>query len=289
MTTEVEKLLEDKEVYYFSKGKDLLVHCFNPEHDDSNPSMRIDREDGQFHCFGCGFKGNVFTRFNRYRNIFSSRVRRTMSTIKELRKASWSGYEYPTDAFFISEPFRGISKEVLESFGAFRTNDLGMEDRIVFPIRDSREIIVGFQGRYEHTNVPPKYLMYPAEVSLPLYPSVARIELINNSIVLVEGLLDALSLHSKGLKNVVCAFGTKSISYDSVRDLLMPYMVVGCEKVYIMMDGDDAGRKANSHIQKCIKHSTDLLVEIIHLEDSQDPADLPINYVNSLKEYLLKD
>lgn len=44
--TEVEQLLTDKDVVYHSKGKDLLVKCFNPEHDDDNPSMRIDREDG---------------------------------------------------------------------------------------------------------------------------------------------------------------------------------------------------------------------------------------------------
>ncbi len=44
--TDVEQLLRDKDIYYVPKGKDVLVKCFNPEHDDSSPSMRIDREEG---------------------------------------------------------------------------------------------------------------------------------------------------------------------------------------------------------------------------------------------------
>lgn len=287
--TDVEQLLQDKEIQFHPKGKDLLIVCLNPEHDDSNPSMRVDREDGQFHCFSCGYKGNVFTRFNRFRNVFNSRVKQTKETIEDLRKASWSGYPYPRDAFFVTTEFRGISPETMQKFHAFRSKEHGMEERIVFPIFDSREIIIGFQGRYEFSDAKPKYLAYPRGQSLPLYPNPQRITPINNSIILVEGLLDALYLHSRGLTNVVAIFGTSRINYDNVIDLLTPYMLLGCDKVYLMMDGDKAGRKANNNIEKCIKHKTDLLVEQLAMEDDTDPAELSDEQIDILRKYLLNN
>ena len=44
----VEELLQSKDVYFIPKGADALVRCLNPDHDDRNPSMRIDRITGVF-------------------------------------------------------------------------------------------------------------------------------------------------------------------------------------------------------------------------------------------------
>jgi|TARA_B110000908_G_C10262223_1_gene460232 DNA primase len=286
MTTEVEKLLTDKDVTFHSKGKDLLIKCFNPEHEDENPSMRVDREDGMYHCLGCGYKGNVFTRFNRYRNIFNSRVNGVKELITELRKASWAGFDIPTDAFFINEMFRGIPAHIMTKFDAHTTNNMGMEDRMVFPISDNRGVIIGFQGRFIHTDAKPKYLMYPAGVSLPWYPAVNKLEMINASIILTEGLLDALYLHGKGMTNAVTIFGTKSVTFDTILDLLTPFMLAGLQKVYLLMDGDSAGRNAAEHIEKMIKHKTDLIVESIPLEEGEDPATMSDHEINKLKKYL---
>ena len=284
--TEVEKLLTDKEVVFYSKGKDLLVQCFNPEHDDDNPSLRIDRMDGKFHCFGCGYKGNVFTRFNRYRNIFNSRIQGIKDTMSELRKASWTGYETPTDAFFMYENYRGIPADVMKQFRAFKTDNIGMEGRVVFPITDNRETIVGFQGRLFNSDATPKYMAYPAEVSLPWYPSANKIKPLNNSIILVEGLLDALYLHGKGITNAVTIFGTKSVKYDNVLDHLTQYLLMGVDTIYLMMDGDTAGHKASEFISHIIKQQTDLIVKEIHIGDDLDPATLSDEYLENLRNDL---
>lgn len=283
---EVEQLLVDKKIHFVPKGKDLLVHCLNPEHDDTRPSMRIDREDGLFHCFGCGYKGNVFLRFNRYRNVFNSKVRAIKESIMEIRRASWSGFEIPQDAFFVSVDFRGIPGAVIEKFQGFQTSELGMEDRLVFPITDAREVIIGYQGRYINTSATPKYRMYPEEVSLGWYPSANKIVMTNGTIILVEGLLDAFYLHGKGLENAVTTFGTKSVKFDNIEDLLMPYMLAGLQKVFLLMDGDAAGRSANEHIKNCIEQKTDLLVEIISLQDGIDPATMPDKEINMIKNLL---
>lgn len=40
-------------------GKKFLILCCIPEHSDTHPSLRIDREYGYVKCYGCGFKGRL--------------------------------------------------------------------------------------------------------------------------------------------------------------------------------------------------------------------------------------
>ena len=50
---EAVKFLEEKGIDYTLSGKDAVIQCLNPEHDDNNPSMRVDKLTGMFHCFSC--------------------------------------------------------------------------------------------------------------------------------------------------------------------------------------------------------------------------------------------
>ena len=81
-----EDLLREKKIQYTLSGRDALIHCLNPEHDDNSPSMRVDKVTGIFHCFSCGYKGNLFTfygapasplevRMHRIKEGFSCRAR----------------------------------------------------------------------------------------------------------------------------------------------------------------------------------------------------------------------
>lgn len=280
--SDVEKLLTDKGIHHIRKGKDVLVVCLNPEHDDSNPSMRIDVEEGKFHCLSCGYKGNIFSFFNRHRNVFNSKVKKLRDRLVDIRKASWAGFELPHDAFFVSRDFQGIPVDILQKFKAFTTSEYGMEDRIVFPIFDSNNRIVAFQGRYTHTDISPKYLVYPKETSLPWYPNQFETN-VNNGIILVEGLRDMLFLRSKGFDNAVAVFGTKSINYDNIVEHLTPYMLKGLDTVYILMDGDSAGKSAANHIENCITRKTDLITKILELPEGVDPATMDEQQLKTLR------
>jgi hypothetical protein len=48
-------------------GKDLLATC--PFHPDQNPSLKINPEDGRYHCFSCGAGGDTFTFFGRLKGL----------------------------------------------------------------------------------------------------------------------------------------------------------------------------------------------------------------------------
>lgn len=61
MTNDVENLLRENGIQYKTCGDSLVTLCLNPLHNDHNPSMKIRKDNGLFHCFACGFKGNYYT------------------------------------------------------------------------------------------------------------------------------------------------------------------------------------------------------------------------------------
>lgn len=281
----VDELLKEKGIYFTLSGKDYLIKCLNPEHDDSNPSCRVDKVDGRTHCFSCGFKTNIYKYFGvlsgNQVNIRIAKLKEKINTLK----LSTVGLEYPDQMVPFTHIFRGISKETLKLFGAFRLSEenkdmRGFEDRIIFPIKDITGKIVMFLGRHTLSSGNPKYLNYPSGVTIPLYPTKIR----NKSIVLVEGIFDMLNCYDKGLDNVVCTFGTNTLQKDT-RLKLLPYKTQGVEKVYLMFDGDDAGREATKKLKPLLEEC-EFEVEVITLEDGQDPGELSQDYVDSIREYI---
>ena len=65
--------------------KDAVISCLNPEHDDTNPSMRVDRVTGIFHCFSCGYKGNLFTYYGAPASPTEVRIHRIKEKIQKLK------------------------------------------------------------------------------------------------------------------------------------------------------------------------------------------------------------
>jgi len=68
MSDPILELLQKNGLGYSVSGRDYLIKCLNPEHEDNNPSFRIDRVSGAAHCFSCGFKTNIFKYFGVFTN-----------------------------------------------------------------------------------------------------------------------------------------------------------------------------------------------------------------------------
>lgn len=283
----VDELLKEKGVYYTPSGHDYLIKCLNPEHDDSNPSCRVHKDTGTTHCFSCGFRTNIYKYFGILTgNQVHVKVAKLKEKIQQLMVSS-EGLEFPDTYVPYTHAMRGISSETLKKFGAFYLSmeDKGMpgfEDRIIFPIKDITDKIVMFLGRHTLSHGNPRYLNFPRHVQIPMYP--VRMEKGTKSIVLVEGIFDMLNCYDKGLTNVVCTFGTNTMQKDTHQKLI-PYKTQGIDKVYIMFDGDDAGREAAKKIKPLIEQE-ELVVEIIELEQDTDPGELSEEYIHSIKEYI---
>lgn len=281
MSDPVLELLKDKGVYFSISGKDYVTKCFNPEHSDNTPSFRIDKATGIAHCFSCGFKTNIFKFYGLLTNNVSIRVVKLKEKLK-LLKESTNGLDPLDGAKPITQAFRGISKETLKIFGAFETDRVDqMQDRIIFPITDVRSKTVCYVGRHSMSNGNPRYVNYPAGVTIPLFPT--KFDEHYRTIVLVEGIFDMLNLYDKGLQNVVCTFGTSKLLND-VEQKLLSYKVMGVEKIFILYDGDQPGRDAAKKIKPLIE-AADFIVEIIDLPEGQDPGIITEDDVKQLIEY----
>lgn len=44
-----------------ASGRDVMISCPTPGHEDSTPSCIVHPDAGTFYCFGCGAHGDVFT------------------------------------------------------------------------------------------------------------------------------------------------------------------------------------------------------------------------------------
>ena len=273
----VEELLQSKHVPFMPKGKDYVVSCLNPEHDDNNPSMRIDQITGIFHCFSCGFKGNVFVHFGEKASFLHLRRELVKKKIREKRAES-VGLPFPRSALPYVGNWRNIKPETYRKFEAFQEHE-AFVGRIVFPIRDISGRIVAFNARHM-TGGTPKYLISPPGARMPLFP--AKIDPIQASVILVEGIYDMINLHDKGLTNAVCCFGTRNINEEKLSILRLQ----GIEEAIVFFDGDEAGQTAAAKVQEMCEN-VDLLTRNINVVDI-DPGALTQNQVEKLKDKLYK-
>jgi len=270
---DVENLLNSRSIEFQSKGQDFVIRCLNPEHEDNNPSMHVDKLSGAFHCFSCGYKGNVFKYYNIHRDWQDFRVKKLQKKIIKIRQEAL-GLSMPAGFVPFNRTFRGINKEILRKYNAFTHKD--HEDRIIFPIPDITGKIRAFIGRYMNSNAHPKYMVFPKGVDLPLFPS--KIKPVDGSIILVEGAFDALNLINGGLENTTAVLGANNINKDNLESLRF----LGVRKIYIMFDADEAGRKASKKAEEEL--NTSFLIEHIELPEGVDPGDLSIKDIKHLKE-----
>jgi DNA primase len=171
-----------------------------------------------------------------------------------------------------------ISQTALLQSGLIKEGENGMYDtfrqRTMFPIRDERGQLVGFTGRTDSDNKDvAKYLnslenplFHKSKVLFGLFQNAITIQRMGYA-VLVEGQMDVISLFDHGIDYAIAGSGT-AFSVDQAK-LLSRYT----DRVVIMYDGDDAGKKATySAVPKLLKAG--LAVSICDLPPSSDPDSL---------------
>ena len=281
MSDPVLELLKSKGVPFTISGRDYVTKCFNPEHNDTNPSFRIDRTTGVCHCFSCGFKTNIFKHYGILTNNVSIKVVKLKEKLKALSEV-FSGLAPLDGAKPVNASFRGISVKTLKEFEAFTTDqDEDMVDRIIFPIKDIKDRVTAYVGRHSMSNGNPRYLIRPAHAVVGMYP--AKVPAGTKSLILVEGIFDLLNMWEHGAKNTICTFGTSKLLKDT-SSKLMPYKVMGVENVFILYDGDKPGRDAATTIKPLIEEAG-FTVEIINLPEGEDPGSLDSDNIESIIQY----
>ena len=78
-------LLNKEKISFTVSGQDYQIKCLNPDHDDHNPSLRVDKVNGVMHCFSCGFRGNLFTHFGAPPTQKTIRLHKVRDKIQRIR------------------------------------------------------------------------------------------------------------------------------------------------------------------------------------------------------------
>jgi DNA primase len=113
-------------------------------------------------------------------------------------------------------------------------------DRIIFPIIDVNHAVIGFGGRVLDDSLP-KYLNSPETSVYNKSRSLYGLHLSKDNcrkaqtVYIVEGYLDLLSLHQHGIENAVATLGT-ALTADHVR-MLSRYV----PRMILVYDSDEAG------------------------------------------------
>jgi DNA primase len=284
MSQEVANLLTKNNITYVPSGKDFLIKCLNPEHEDNNPSCRVNRLTGITHCFSCGWSANIFRKFGVLTDSVALKTAKLKAKLQELAVAN-KDIEAIDGHTPLTEEYRGISVATYRAFGTFVTNrHEKLKDRVVFPITDITGKTVVYVGRQRHSNVEPRYLMYPSGITVPLFPAVLPKEY--NSMILVEGIFDMLNLYEHGIKNAVCTFGTNTLTENNIAEKMLAYKTSGIIKVFIMFDGDDPGRDAARKLQPLLENLS-FTVELINIAEDTDPGNTDPETLRKIKEYTI--
>jgi DNA primase len=273
----VEELLEKKGIEFRTSGRDLLVKCLNPEHEDRNPSMRVDKVLGIFNCLSCGFKGNIFRLFDEPWDKVATQREKLRRKITEVRVES-VGLRMPEEATPYVGSWRDIRPETYIKFNAFKSHKPEFLGRIVFPITDITGKIVCFQGRDDTGTLNVKYMNYPRHTKLPLFPKVSPNQ---GRVIIVEGIFDMLNLHDKGLENTICIFGVNSLNKEKLTNMSMQ----GITGIDIMFDADSAGEEASENAKK-LAEEAGFHTRVIKLSEGSDPGMLSKYQVTKLSERL---
>jgi len=137
-------------------------------------------------------------------------------------------------------------------------------DRLMIPISSLSGAVVGFGGRDLSGNSPAKYMNSPetlvynkSEILFGLHHSRKSIPK-ENSVILVEGYFDVISMYQSGVENVVAISG---IALSEIQAKLLARYT---KSAYVSLDGDEAGQKAT---EKCIEVlvSQNFSVNIVNL------------------------
>lgn len=167
---------------------------------------------------------------------------------------------------------RGYTDEELKSSGLVAISEkYGGSDkfwnRVIFPIMDVNNRVIGFGGRVMGDGNP-KYLNSQEtklfDKSRNLYGLNFARSSRRKELILCEGYLDVISMHQAGFTNAVASLGTAFTTGHGI--LLKRYT----DRVVLSFDSDDAGIRAAIRAIPILKEAG-LSIRVLNLEPYKDP------------------
>ena len=163
-----------------------------------------------------------------------------------------------------------------------------LSNRVITPIFNQYGEVVAFGGRELEKS---GYGKYQNTINTPLFDKSKTLYGLNfvrnykknnplDSIIVVEGYMDVISLAQAGIENVVASMGTSFTQYQA--RLLKKFV----NKVYTCFDGDSAGQEATLRGLDILR-SENIDVLVISIPDDMDPDEyIKKNGVDAFKQLI---
>ena len=150
------------------------------------------------------------------------------------------------------------------------------KNRLILPMQDIRNRFIAFGGRVLDNSLP-KYINSPENIVYSKARNLYGLNVAKNTktrkLIIVEGYMDTVSLHQRGIDNVVASCGTALT--EAQGRLLRKY----AEKVIISYDSDSAGQAATLRGLE-ILNNLGCDIRILQMEGAKDPDEYVIKYGN---------
>lgn len=277
------------------RKNELIGFC--PFHKESKASFHVSLTKNAFQCFGCKAKGNILdfvcqkegvdlreagALIGQWFGIGQGQI--VVPGAKEKATKEIKGQELAKEGETINPPLkftlrldpdhpylkeRGLAGETIEHFGVGYCARGLMKGRIAIPIHDEKGELVAYAGRWPGD--PPKdegkYKLPPGfQKHLVLFNLHRAInEPSEKKLIVVEGFFDCFRIWQGGYRNVVALMGS-TLSREQ-EDLLVNH----AQAAVLMLDRDDAGRKATQEILSRLARR--IFVRVIELPSEGDQPD----------------
>ena len=287
---------------------DKPFQCLNPSHEDTHPSMSLDRKRNKAHCFSCGADYDTFDViekefgisepaeiFNKGYEIFGLNSSEYIGTGVVIPAIPESSFPLNPDtnlekymkncSLRIRETDyfqqRGISEEVIDQFGlGFDPNYTHGTGGIVW----NAVIIPTGMGSYIARNTDPtadKKNRIRKEGESRIFNATVLNS--NKPIFIVEGEIDALSVISCGAEAVALGGVSNTTKFLSIFKETSPV-----SPLILSLDNDDEGKKASAKIQEgLLQMNIPFTVYSINL-DYKDPNEALLKERKAFEEAIKK-
>ena len=167
---------------------------------------------------------------------------------------------------------KGYQDQILKETGLLTYDEKrGAHDkfwnRVMFPIMDVNNRVIGFGGRVMGDGTP-KYLNSPETMLFDKSRNLYGLNYARTSrkpyMIICEGYMDVIAMHQAGFTNAVASLGTAFTAQHSV--LLKRYT----QEIRLAYDSDGAGQKAALRAIPILK-SAGINVRVIHMDPYKDP------------------
>ena len=234
------------------------------------------------------YKVNAFTADFYHKNLYLPTAKIAQEYVKkrklsnETLKSFQIGFSGKFDELYQELRKQGFQeREILES-GLVNKNERGQyidryRNRLMFPICDVRGKVIAFGGRVLDDSKP-KYINSPENVVYSKGRNLFGLNVAKkgdlSKILIVEGYMDVISLHQRGITNVVAPLGTALTQQQGW------LLRKNAQQIILSFDSDEAGLTAKMRALEILQNMG-CDIRILQMEGAKDPDEYIIKYGNA--------